>query len=113
QIMADRTINHPKIEVVWNTMVEEMLADDSGQARAVKVTDTQTNETSEIPCKGIFIAIGHVPNTAPFGNFVEKDENGYLVPQPGSAVRTRIPGVYVAGDCADHIYRQAITAAGM
>lgn len=113
QIMAERTLAHPKIEVVWNTRVEEMLADESGQARAVKVYNMATNEAGEIPCKGIFIAIGHVPNTAPFGNFIEKDDNGYFVPAPGSSVRTRVPGVYVAGDCADHVYRQAITAAGM
>ncbi|HSH10055.1 MAG TPA: NAD(P)/FAD-dependent oxidoreductase, partial [Oceanipulchritudo sp.] len=60
-----------------------------------------------------FLAIGHIPNTAPFAQELETDHNGYFVPCPGSQVRTRVPGVFVAGDCADHVFRQAITAAGM
>lgn len=112
QIMAERTLEHPKIEVIWNTVVEEMLSDEQGLARGVRVRNLMTNEVSEVPCKGIFIAIGHVPNTGPFEG-IRKDENGYFVPEPGSMVRTTIPGVYVAGDCADHVFRQAITAAGM
>ena len=70
-------------------------------------------EKSEIPCKGIFIAIGHVPNTSAFEGLIPLDENGYFVPESGSMVKTAVPGVFVAGDCADHVYRQAITAAGM
>ncbi len=113
QIMAGRTLANEKITPAWNTIVEEVLADEGGLARGLRVRNRQTDETSEIPCKGVFVAIGHVPNTKPFEGVLDLDENGYLVPQEGSGVRTSIPGVYVAGDCADHVYRQAITAAGM
>ena len=102
-----------KIAPAWNTIVEEVLADEEGLARGLRVRNRQTDETSEIPCKGVFVAIGHVPNTKPFEGVLDLDENGYLVPQDEGGVRTSIPGVYVAGDCADHVYRQAITAAGM
>lgn len=113
KIMAERALAHEMIEPVWNTVVEEVLSDEEGLARAVSIRNRQTDESSEIPCKGVFIAIGHVPNTKPFEGILDLDENGYLVPSDGSMVRTIVPGVYVAGDCADHIYRQAITAAGM
>ncbi|MFP4281939.1 MAG: thioredoxin-disulfide reductase [Opitutales bacterium] len=113
KIMADRVVNHPKVEMRWNSVPEEVLADDSGNTRATRVLDLKTGETSEVPCRGFFIAIGHIPNTDPFKDILPQDENGYLVPNAGSQVRTPIPGVYVAGDCADHIFRQAITAAGM
>ncbi len=113
KIMADRTLAHEKIEAVWNSAVEEVLAGDDGKARAVRVKNLQSGETSEISCKGVFIAIGHLPNTQPFEGILELDSNGYLVPSVGSMVKTKIPGVFVAGDCADHVYRQAITAAGM
>lgn len=113
KIMADRTLANEKIEPVWDTIVDEVLADDKGECRGVKITNRKTGATTEIPCKGVFIAIGHIPNTAPFAEAVDVDEEGYFVPQPGSQVRTNIAGVYVAGDCADHHYRQAITAAGM
>jgi thioredoxin reductase (NADPH) len=66
-----------------------------------------------LPVKGIFVAIGHVPNTQPFASVLDVDENGYFKPAAGSQVKTKVPGVYVAGDCADHVYRQAVTAAGM
>jgi len=113
KIMADRTLAHEKIEAVWNSAVEEVLAGDDGKARAVRVKNLQSGQTSEISCKGVFIAIGHLPNTQPFEGILELDSNGYLVPSVGSMVKTKIPGVFVAGDCADHVYRQAITAAGM
>jgi len=113
KIMADRTLAHEKIEAVWNSAVEEVLAGDDGKARAVRVKNLQSGQTSEISCKGVFIAIGHLPNTQPFEGILELDNNGYLVPSVGSMVKTKIPGVFVAGDCADHVYRQAITAAGM
>ena len=113
KIMAERTLACNKIEPVWNAVVDEVLADEEGLARAVSVRNRQTEETSEIPCKGVFIAIGHVPNTKPFEGILDLDENGYLVPSNGSMVKTVVPGVYVAGDCTDHVYRQAITAAGM
>ena len=113
RIMAERTIAHEKIEVVWDSAVEEVLPDEDGKARAITVQNLKTKELTEICCKGVFIAIGHVPNTAPFKEILELDENGYLIPYSNSMVKTSIEGVYVAGDCADHVYRQAITAAGM
>lgn len=113
QIMADRVLEHPKIETVWDSIVEEILPDESGQVRAVRLQNRHTSATSELPCKGVFIAIGHIPNTAPFRDELDTDAEGYFVPERGSQVRTRSPGVYVAGDCADHFFRQAITAAGM
>jgi thioredoxin reductase (NADPH) len=73
----------------------------------------KTGAESVLPVKGIFVAIGHVPNSAPFASALEVDSNGYFIPAEGSQVKTKVPGVYVAGDCADHVYRQAVTAAGM
>ena len=113
QIMAERTQAHEKIEIVWDSAIKEILPDDAGKTRAVSLENLKTKEVSEISCKGVFIAIGHVPNTQPFKDILPLDSNGYLVPEKGSQVQTSIPGVYVAGDCADHVYRQAITAAGM
>ena len=113
KIMAERTIAHEKIDVIWDSGVQEILADDEGKVRALKLNNLKTNEASELSCKGVFIAIGHIPNTQPFQGVLELDENGYLVPDGKSMVQTALGGVYVAGDCADHVYRQAITAAGM
>lgn len=113
KIMADRTIAHEKIEVLWDSATEEVLADEEGFARGVRLKNLKTGEESELACKGVFVAIGHIPNTAPFADALETDAEGYFVPKTGSAVQTTVPGVYVAGDCADHVYRQAITAAGL
>lgn len=113
KVMAERTLAHEKIEMVWDTVLDEVVADDQGFATCVKVTNKKTGEQSSIDAKGIFIAIGHIPNTGPFAEALATDEEGYFKPQNGSQVQTNIPGVYVAGDCADHVYRQAITAAGM
>ena len=113
KIMAERTLAHEKITPLWNSAVQEVLSDDEGKARAISVENLLSGEKSEIPCKGIFIAIGHVPNTRAFEGLLPLDENGYFIPEPGSMVKTAVPGVFVAGDCADHVYRQAITAAGM
>lgn len=113
QIMAERTQSHEKIEIVWDSAIQEILPDEEGKTKAVTISNLKTKNQKEIPCKGVFIAIGHVPNTQPFENLLPLDSNGYLIPENGSQVQTAIPGVYVAGDCADHVYRQAITAAGM
>jgi len=112
-IMADRVLAHDKIEVLWNTVPEEVLADETGNMKGVRIKNRESGETSELAAKGFFIAIGHIPNTQPFEGVLDLDENGYLVPSTGSGVKTKVPGVFVAGDCADHVYRQAITAAGM
>ncbi len=113
KIMADRAIEHEKIDIQWSTIPEEVLADDQGMMRAVRVQDAKTGQTREIEAKGFFIAIGHIPNTAFLGGALKTDDEGYLVSDHESGVHTGIEGVYVAGDCADHVYRQAITAAGM
>lgn len=113
KIMAERTLAHEKIEVVWNANPEAVLADESGNARALKVKKTDTGDSEEIPCKGVFIAIGHIPNTDFVQGLLDRDNNGYIVPASESQVRTSLPGLFAAGDCVDHVYRQAITAAGM
>ena len=113
KIMAERTLAHDKIEVCWNATPEAVLADDSGNARALQVKIAGSDASKEIPCKGVFIAIGHIPNTDFVEGLLNRDTNGYIVPSAGSQVRTEIDGLFAAGDCVDHVYRQAITAAGM
>ncbi len=113
KIMAERTLEHGKIEPLWNSIPEEILADENGKCRGIRVKNTESGESTEVACKGVFIAIGHIPNTGFLGDSLPTDELGYLKPETNSQVRTNVPGVYVAGDCADHVFRQAITAAGM
>jgi thioredoxin reductase (NADPH) len=113
KIMADRATSHPKIQMVWDTAPVEVVGVPEGSVSGLKVRHVKTGAESVLPVKGVFVAIGHVPNSAPFASAIDVDENGYFVPVEGSQVRTKVPGVYVAGDCADHVYRQAITAAGM
>jgi thioredoxin reductase (NADPH) len=110
KIMAQRAMDHPKIEVLWNTVVEEI----HGEATVEKVTlqDTVTGETREMATNGVFVAIGHKPNTDLFAQHLELDENGYIVKSPDGSTRTNVDGVFAAGDVADHTYRQAVTAAG-
>ena len=113
QIMAQRAVDHPKINVQWNTKPEKINPDEDGKVKSISILNLENEERSEIECKGVFIAIGHVPNTEFLNDALPRDENGYLIPKTNSSVLTSIPGVFVAGDCADHVYRQAITAAGM
>jgi thioredoxin reductase (NADPH) len=113
RIMAERTVAHPKIEMAWDSAPEEVIADETGMACGVRVSNVHTGEKRIIPAKGVFIAIGHMPNTQPFAQALKIDDLGYFVPETNSMVKTNVAGVYVAGDCADHHYRQAITAAGM
>jgi thioredoxin reductase (NADPH) len=113
KIMADRATSHPKIQMVWDSAPVEALGVAEGSVSGLKVKNLKTHAESVLPVKGIFVAIGHLPNTGPFSSALEVDENGYFKPLAGSQVQTKVPGVYVAGDCADHVYRQAITAAGM
>ncbi len=108
KVMAERTINHEKIDVAWDSVVEEVLGDDSGVV-GVKIKNVKTGEISEIECTGYFSAIGHKPNTNAFVGQLDMDDVGYLV---ADGVKTKIEGVYAAGDVADAVYRQAITAAG-
>ncbi len=111
KIMADRTLANPKIKPVWNSVVTEILDLAKDDVTGVRLKNTVTGEDSTLDCSGVFVAIGHVPNTQLFQGVVDMDENGYIKPVRGAA--TNVPGVFVAGDCADHVYRQAITAAGM
>jgi len=113
KVMAERAMKSEKIEILWNTVPEAVLADETGNMRGVRIKDVHSGETRELEAKGFFIAIGHIPNTDFLGDEIEKDDNNYVVSDHSSGVRTRIDGVYVAGDCSDHVYRQAITAAGM
>ncbi len=110
KIMADRALANPKVEPVWDSVVTEYLTDEAGKVRGVKLQNLKTGDVSELEVRCVFVAIGHEPNTAPFRGSLQTDENGYLIQTTGTA--TNLPGVYAAGDVADHVYRQAITAAG-
>jgi thioredoxin reductase (NADPH) len=108
-IMQDRVKNNPKIEILWNTNTLEVLGD--SEVTGARLVNNKTNEEFEIAIKGFFVAIGHTPNTAIFKDYLEMDETGYLKVIPGTS-KTEIEGVFVAGDAADKVYRQAVTAAG-
>jgi thioredoxin reductase (NADPH) len=109
RIMVDRAEGHDKLDFVLNAAVDEVLGDQ--KVEALRLRSTATEETWEVPADGLFVAIGHVPNTALFVDSLDHDANGYLVTKPGST-ETNIPGVFAAGDVQDHTYRQAVTAAG-
>jgi len=109
RIMAERTLQNPKIRPIWNSVVEDVLGD--SLVSGVRLRSTLDESVSELPCAGVFVAIGHVPNTELFAGQIDLHENGYVRIHDGS--RTNVPGVFVAGDCADFVYRQAVTAAGM
>jgi thioredoxin reductase (NADPH) len=111
KIMADRVLANPKIEPVWNSTVSEYLTDDKGEMRAVKLKNIVDGSESELAVSCVFVAIGHVPNSGFLGDLADKDENGYILQIPGKTA-TKTPGLFAAGDVADHYYRQAITAAG-
>ncbi|HEX8296298.1 MAG TPA: FAD-dependent oxidoreductase, partial [Chthoniobacteraceae bacterium] len=110
KIMADRALANPKIEPIWNSAPVEYLTDEQGEMRAVKLRDLVGGGERELEVKCVFVAIGHTPNTAAFRGKLDMDANGYLLQREGT--RTNVPGVFAAGDVADHVYRQAITAAG-
>jgi thioredoxin reductase (NADPH) len=110
-IMVDRARTNEKIEFVLNAVVDEVLGEAEGHVTGVRIQDTMTGETRVLDADGIFVAIGHDPTTALFLDWLDHDEQGYLVTEPGST-RTNIPGVFAAGDVQDHTYRQAVTAAG-
>ncbi len=110
KIMAERALANPKIKVVWNSVVTEVLGED-GKVAGVRLRDTVTGATSTLDVTGVFVAIGHDPRSELFAGQVDLDPSGYvLVDAPGT--RTNLPGVFAAGDVVDHTYRQAITAAG-
>lgn len=111
KIMAERTLANEKVEPVWDSEVVEILGEAEGKVTGVRLKNNKTGEESTLDCAGVFIAIGHVPNTQIFKGQLDMDEAGYIIRAEGA--QTSVPGVFVAGDCSDKVYRQAITAAGM
>jgi thioredoxin reductase (NADPH) len=112
KILQDRLFAHPKISVIWNKRVEEFLGEPlQGGLTGLRLADTVTGEMSEFACEGAFVAIGHSPATALFNGKLPMDESGYLLVEPGTP-KTSVPGVFACGDVMDHVYRQAVTAAG-
>lgn len=109
KIMADRVLTHPKIEVMWNTVVEEVLDVSKNEVTGLKIRNVKTDDISELAVNGLFVAIGHTPNTKPFAGQLDTDHAGYLITKN---TRTNIDGVFAAGDVQDPVYRQAVTAAG-
>jgi thioredoxin reductase (NADPH) len=110
KIMAQRVLEHPKVEVIWNSVVKEIHGDTT--VSKVTLEDTVTGEQTEMETNGVFVAIGHKPNTELFAGQLDLDENGYVLKSGDESTRTNVDGVFAAGDVADHIYRQAVTAAG-
>jgi len=108
-IMQKRVMNTSNLEILWNTETDEILGEE--EVEAVRVFNNKTGKKKEIPIGGFFVAIGHQPNTEIFRDFLDMDENGYIKIVPGSTV-TNVEGVFASGDAQDHIYRQAVTAAG-
>ena len=109
KIMADRALAHEKIDVLWDSVVDEVLDVEKNEVTGLKIRNVKTDEISELPVYGLFVAIGHKPNTDAFKDQLDMNEQGYLVTD---GVKTKIEGVYAAGDVADAVYRQAVTAAG-
>ena len=109
RIMAERTLVNEKIKPIWNTVVTDILGED--RVAGVRLRNVQDDIESEMDCAGVFVAIGHVPNTQVFQGKLDTNEAGYVIPKHGAT--TNVPGVFVAGDCSDFVYRQAVTAAGM
>ncbi len=115
KIMQERAFDNDKIEFVWDSEVEEVLG--NGTVEGLRIVNNKTGERAELGVTGLFIAIGHIPNTEIFEGQIDLDDEGYIVPLPpgpnGPTTLTNIDGVFAAGDCVDHVYRQAVTAAGM
>lgn len=111
KVMADRALSNPKIKPVWDTVVTEVHDVEQGKVTGVQLKNLKTGEAQLLACAGVFVAVGHIPNTELFKGAIDMDEAGYIIPKRGT--ETKVPGVFVAGDCSDRIYRQAITAAGM
>ena len=110
KIMQDKAFANPKITFEWNTDLAEVKDVDQGVVTGVVLRNNKTGETKDLAVEGLFVAIGHTPNTHLFAGQLELDDNGYIV--VGDGTRTRVPGVFACGDVQDHVYRQAITAAG-
>jgi thioredoxin reductase (NADPH) len=111
KILQDRAFANPKIEFLWDTVVREVIGNEEKGVTGVKIENVNAGETTIYECQGVFVAIGHNPNTEILKGQVEMDDTGYIITKDG-ATKTSIPGVFAAGDVQDHVYRQAITAAG-
>jgi thioredoxin reductase (NADPH) len=111
KIMSERVLKHEKIKPVWDSVVTEVLGVEHDKVTGVRLKNVKTNAESVLDCAGVFVAIGHIPNTQLFKGTIHMDDAGYIIPKKGAA--TNVPGVFVAGDCSDRVYRQAVTAAGM
>ena len=111
KIMADRVINHEKTQIEWNTVIDEVLGTDADGVTGVRLKDANTGEIREVECVGYFAAIGHKPNTDVFAGIIDLHDNGYMKTKPDSTY-TNVEGVFACGDVQDHVYRQAVTAAG-
>jgi thioredoxin reductase (NADPH) len=112
KIMQERVLKNEKIRVAWNSVVDTILGEDEGHVTGIRLKDTTSGELRDVPCNAVFLAIGHIPNTDVFAGQVELAEGYVVLPDPGRSL-TSVEGVFAAGDCSDHVYRQAITAAGM
>jgi thioredoxin reductase (NADPH) len=113
KVLQDRLFKHPKINVLWNTAVDDFVAEGEPRAlKALRLKDSVTGAISELGVDGLFVAIGHEPTTALFAGKITMRQNGYIVVEPGTT-KTNVPGVFAAGDVADETYRQAVTAAGL
>jgi len=110
KIIQDKALANPKIQVAWNSVVETINDTSRGEVTGIVLRDVKSNATREVPVDGVFVAIGHTPNTGLFAGQLELDANGYINTREGT--KTSVPGVFACGDVQDHIYRQAITAAG-
>jgi thioredoxin reductase (NADPH) len=110
KIMAERALAHPKVKPVWDSVVTDVLDVSKDKVTGVRLKNVKTGKENVLDCAGVFVAIGHIPNTQLFRGVIDMDEAGYITPKQGMA--TNVPGVFVAGDCADRVYRQAVTAAG-
>jgi thioredoxin reductase (NADPH) len=113
KIMADRALQDPRIQPLWNSLVEEVLGDDTAGVTGIRLKDVSSGKTRDVPVSGVFLAIGHTPNTAFLKGQLVIDSKGYIVLTQPSSSQTSVEGVFAAGDVADSVYRQAITAAGM
>lgn len=110
RIMVARVLKHPKIDVLWDSVVVEIVGDTL--VTGAKIRNVETDEVSDVEADGVFVAIGHTPNTQVFAGKMDLDEAGYILTEPGTTV-TSVEGVFAAGDVTDKVYRQAVTAAGL
>ncbi|SVD25693.1 uncharacterized protein METZ01_LOCUS378547, partial [marine metagenome] len=112
KIMQERALKNPKIDFLWNSVIENMLGNpENGGLTGVTLKNTQTGDISKTDCDGVFLAIGHIPNSDLFHGLLDLDEKGYIITQPNSTY-TSVEGVFASGDIQDKVYRQAVTAAG-